>query len=89
MASRTCVLDNDDDSCVPILNDWNRKRNLNLNRADNKFNGHCRFVFVRDSFGNKPSLNGGLFFNYLFLPTAKHFADLNKGGGKTSEFFII
>lgn len=72
------------DSQSPYLN-WNGdKRKLNANDVSNDWNEHNRFVFVRNliSFSHTNSCVGvflflsGLLFDYLVVPTTKHFTSL-------------
>jgi hypothetical protein len=49
-------------SQVPYLN-WNGdKRNLNANHADDDWNEHNRFLFVRNYISFSHSLRAGVFF---------------------------
>ena len=63
-----------------ILNENDRKRNLNVNRNDlnDIWNANYRAAAVSYSLLCSPRLSLGDFLTQLFLPAAEHFPDLDK-----------
>lgn len=51
--------DPDGNQHVPVLNDWNGKRKLDLNWFDNDWNDNYRFAAVRESVWNNKELLAG------------------------------
>ena len=63
-----CIRQNSNGNvCVPVLNNWNGKRKLNLNLRDNRWNRNYRVLAFRKSLYS-PASCGSFFFSSLFQP---------------------
>lgn len=63
---------------VPVLDENDEKRKLNLNNTDNQWNDNYRFL-ARRKFPNSSALCGSFFIHLnLFAPSSKHFPDFTE-----------
>ena len=67
-----------DNRNVPELNKDDSKRNLNLNRWNDDWNPHYRFLAVRYFHDFSCHSTGGSFVLQLLAPSAEHSTDLRK-----------